>query len=40
MGKNTFPILLLNDNNMIGEHYETKIEKPNMCHFEKKEKKI
>ena len=38
MGKNTFPILLLNDDNMIGEHQETRIEMPNMCPFEKKEK--
>ena len=30
MGKNTFPILLLNDENMIGEHKETRIEMPNM----------
>ena len=38
MGKNTFPILLLNDDNMIGEHEKTRIEMPNMCPFEKKEK--
>ena len=29
MGKNTFPILLLNDDNMIGEHEKTRIEMPN-----------
>ena len=40
MGKNTFPILLLNDDNMIGEHQETRIEMPNMCPFEKKEKEV
>ena len=39
MGKNTFPILLLNDDNMIGEHQETRMKMPNMCPFEKKEKK-
>ena len=38
MGKNTFQILLLNDDNMIGEQQETRIEMPNMCPFEKKEK--
>ena len=40
MGKNMFPILLLNDNNMIREHLETRIEMPNMCPFEKKEKEV
>ena len=38
MGKNTFPTLLLNDDNMIGEHQETRMKMPNMCPFEKKEK--
>ena len=38
MGKNTFPILLLNDDNIIGEHQETRMKMPNMCPFEKKEK--
>ena len=36
MGKNAFLILLLNDDNKIGEHKETRIERPNMCPFEKK----
>ena len=36
-GQNTFEILLLNDANMIGEHYETILKMPNMCPFEKKE---
>ena len=40
MGQNTFPILPLNDDNMIGEHYETRMKMPNMCPFEKKEKEI
>ena len=40
MGKNTLPILLLNDDNMIGELKETRIEMPNMCPFEKKEKEV
>ena len=40
MGKNAFPILHLNDDNMIGEHQETRIEMPNMCPFEKKEKEV
>ena len=40
MGKNTFHFLLLNDDIMIGEHQETRIEMPNMCPFEKKEKKF
>ena len=35
MGKNTFPILFLNDVNMIGEHKETRMKMPNMCPFEK-----
>ena len=39
MGKNTFHFLLLNDDNMIGEHQETSIEMPDMCTFEKKRKK-
>ena len=38
MGKNTFHFLLLNDDNMIGEHQETRMKMPNMCPFEKKEK--
>ena len=38
IGKNTFTILLLNDDNMIGEHQETRMKMPNMCPFEKKEK--
>ena len=38
MGKNTFNFLLLNDDNMIGEHQETRMKMPNMCPFEKKEK--
>ena len=40
MGKNTFHFLLLNDDNMIGEHQETRIEMPDMCPFEKKEKEF
>ena len=40
MGKNTFPILLFNDDNMIGEHQETRMKMPNMCPFEKKEKEV
>ena len=40
MGKNTFPILLLNDNKMIGEHLETRIKMPNMCPFEEKENEV
>ena len=40
MGKNTFPILLLNDDNMIGEHQDTRMKMPNMCPFEKKEKEV
>ena len=39
-GKNTFHFLLLNDDNMIGEHQETRIEMPDMCPFEKKEKEV
>ena len=35
MGKNSFPILLLNDDNM-----ETRMKMPNMCPFEKKEKEV
>ena len=38
MGKNTFNFLLLNDDNMIGEHQETRMKMSNMCPFEKKEK--
>ena len=34
-GQNTFEILLLNDANMIGEHWETRMKMPNMCPFEK-----
>ena len=37
MGQNTFPILLLNDDNMIGEHQETRMKMPNKCPFEKNE---
>ena len=40
MGKNAFPILLLNDDNKIGEHQETRMKMPNMCPFEKKEKEV
>ena len=40
MGKNTFHFLLLNDDNMIGEPQETRIEMPDMCPFEKKEKEV
>ena len=40
MGQNTFPILLLNDDKMIGEHLETRMKMPNMCPFEKKEKEV
>ena len=40
MGKNAFPILLLDDDNMIGEHQETKMKMPNMCPFEKNEKEV
>ena len=40
MGKNTFHFLLLNDDNMLGEHQETRIEMPDMCPFEKKEKEV
>ena len=35
-GQNTFEILLLNDANMIEEHYETIMKMPNMCPFEKR----
>ena len=35
MGKNTFPILPLNDDNMIGEHKEIRMKMPNMSPFEK-----
>ena len=35
MGQNTFPILLLNDDNMIGEHKEIRMKMPNMSPFEK-----
>jgi hypothetical protein len=34
--QNTFKILLLNDANMIGEHYETRIKMPNICPYEKR----
>jgi hypothetical protein len=34
-GQNTFQILLLNDANMIGEHYETRVEMLYGCPFEK-----
>ena len=37
MGKNTFPILLLNDDNMIGKHQVIRMKMPNMCPFEKKD---
>ena len=40
MGKNTFPILLFNDDNMIAEQQKTKMKMPNMCPFEKKEKEV
>ena len=40
MGKNKFPILLSSDDNMIGEHQETRMKMPNMCPFEKKEKEV
>ncbi len=40
MGQNTLNFLLLNDDNMIGEHQETRIEMPNMCPFEKREKEV
>ena len=39
-GQNTFKILLLNDANMIREHWETRMKMPNMCPFEKKEKEF
>ena len=35
MGKNTFPILPLNDDKMIGEHKEIRMKMPNMSPFEK-----
>ena len=35
VGQNTFQILLLNGANMIGEHYETRIEMLYGCRFEK-----
>ena len=34
-GQNTFKILLLNDDNIIEEHQETRMKMPNMCPFEK-----
>ena len=40
MGQNTFQILLLNVDNMIGEQQETRMKMPNMCPFEKKEKEV
>ena len=40
MGKNTFSILLLNDDNMIGEQQETRMKMPTMCPFEKNKKEI
>ena len=38
MGQNTFPILLLDDDNMIGEHLKTRMKMLYGCPFEKKEK--
>ena len=35
-GQNTFKILLLNDANMIGEYWETRMKMPNMYPFEKR----
>ena len=29
-----------NDDNMIGEHWETRMKMPNMCLYEKKEKEV
>ena len=40
MGQNTFPILLLNDDNMIGELQKTRMKMLYGCPFEKKEKKF
>ena len=34
--QNTFKILLLNDANMIGEYWETRMKMPDMCPFEVK----
>ena len=34
------PNFALNDDNMIGEHQETRIEMPVMCPFEKKEEEV
>merc|ERR1712129_11364 len=40
MGQNTFPILLLNDDNMIGERWKTRMRVLYGCPFEKKEKEV
>ena len=40
MGQNTFPILLLNDDNMIGEHQKTRMKMLYGCPFEKNEKEV
>ena len=40
MGKNTFPILLLNDDKMIGEHKKTRMKMLYGCLFEKNEKEV
>ena len=40
MGQNIFPILLLNDDNMIGEHWKTRMKMLYGCPFEKNEKEV
>ena len=40
MGQNTFPIFLLNDDNMIGEHQKTRMKMLYGCPFEKIEKEV
>ena len=40
MGQNAFPILLLNDDNMIEEHQKTKMKMLYGCPFEKNEKEV
>ena len=40
MGQNAFPILLLNDDNMIEEHQKTKMKMLHGCSFEKNEKEV
>merc|ERR1712051_37791 len=40
MGQNTFPILVLTDDNMIGEHYKTRMKMLYGCPFEKNEKEF